>query len=113
MTEERFRFRKDTEQPGSQQADSYDERPEEGEERPRTRVEEFTVSGDRLVSKVTKILREGNALRVTIKDQSGNVLFEIPMSVSVVGTLFFPSITALVFIGSVVANLKIVVERKV
>ncbi len=123
MSEERFRFRRDV-------VRDHDEAPQRGfaEEEPadeaetgrpgtgqavRSRIEEYTVAGDKVVSKVVQILREGNALSVTVKDQSGTVLFEVPMSVGVIGTLLFPSVTALVFIGAAFANLKIVVERRV
>jgi hypothetical protein len=118
MSEERFRFRRDAvhehDEPPRHNVAREEPAAEEGAgPTVRSRIEEYTVAGDKLVSKVVQILREGNAMSVTVKDQSGTVLFEVPMSVGLIGTLLFPSVTALVFIGAAFANLKIVVERRV
>lgn len=102
-TEDRFRYRKST--IGNQSSTS--------DEHPRTRTEVFHVQGERVVSKITQILREGNALSITLQDPYGNVIFEVPMSVGVGVTVLFPSVSALVLIGTLWTNLKVVVERRV
>lgn len=111
MTQERFRFKKPVETPAPEQQTSRVSR-QQGE-RPATATEEIIISGNRVVGKVVQLLREGNALSITVQDSLGNVLFEVPMSVGVIGTVLFPSLTGLVVIGALFANLKIVVERRV
>jgi hypothetical protein len=82
------------------------------EERFETRTEVINVRGDRLVSQVKDIVRQGNAFRITVKDQKGGVLFDIPVGLGVVGTALFPSVAALSIVGVMVANLRIVVEKR-
>ncbi|MBD2578433.1 DUF4342 domain-containing protein [Oscillatoria sp. FACHB-1406] len=82
-----------------------------------TRVEEFSINGDSLVSKVKELIQEGNARRIIIKNQEGHTLIEIPLTVGVVGgaigVLAFPVTAALGAIGAMVARLTLVVEKKV
>ena len=82
------------------------------EERFETRTEVINVRGDRQVSQVKDIVRQGNAFRITVKDQKGGVLFDIPVGLGVVGTALFPSVAALSIVGVMVANLRIVVEKR-
>ncbi len=102
-TEDRFRYRKST--IGNQFSTAN--------EHPRTRTEVFHVQGEHVVSQITQILREGNALSITLQDPYGNVIFEVPLSVGVGVTVLFPSVSALVLIGTLWTNLKVVVERRV
>lgn len=83
------------------------------EERYNTRTEVMNVSGDSLMSNLARIIRQGNAFRITVKDQQGNTLFDIPVGVGVVGTALFPSVAAISIVGVMVADLRIVVEKKV
>ncbi|AFY69549.1 hypothetical protein Pse7367_1255 [Thalassoporum mexicanum PCC 7367] len=81
-----------------------------------TRVEEFTVSGSDLVDKVKELLHQGNIRRIIIKNDEGNVLLEIPMTVGVavgaIGVTMFPILAALGAIGALVVKLTLVIERK-
>lgn len=76
-----------------------------------TRTEEFRVNGDAMVSKVKELLREGNIRRITIKNEKGDVLIEIPLTLGVVGALVLPVWAALGAIAALAANLTIVVEK--
>lgn len=82
-----------------------------------TQVEEFSVSGETLMSKVQELLNESNVRRILIKNQNGQVLLDIPLTAGVIGGLigvaFFPVIVAIAAIGSMVARLTLVVERRV
>lgn len=82
-----------------------------------TSVEEFSINGDGLVAKVKELIHEGNIRRIIIKNQEGNTLIEIPLTVGVVGGAIgaaaFPVIAALGVIGAMVAHLTLVVEKKV
>ena len=74
--------------------------------------EEFSVSGGTLVDRVKELLHEGNVTRVIVKDEKGKVLLEIPATVGVVGTVLAPWLVALGVIAALVANCRIVVERR-
>lgn len=74
--------------------------------------EEFSVSSDNLIEKVKELLHEGNVTRVSVKDENGKVLLEIPATVGVVGVFLVPWLAALGAIAALATNCKIVVERK-
>jgi len=73
--------------------------------------EEFRVNGEALVSKVREIIHEGNIRRITIKNDKGETLIEIPLTVGVVGVIFLPVWAALGALAALAANLTIVVEK--
>ncbi len=79
-------------------------------------VEEFSISGDTLVNKVKELIHQGNIRRITIKNEEGQTLIEIPLTVGVVGSVisaaFFPVVAAVGVIGAMVAHLTIAIERE-
>jgi|GEM_PF-191656 len=77
----------------------------------RTFNEEFKVSGDRVVETVKNLIREGNVRRITIKNEEGRTLLEIPLTLGVVGTVLLPVWAAIGAVAALVANLTISVER--
>lgn len=74
--------------------------------------EEYTVSGSNLVDRVRELLHEGNVTRIIVKDEAGKTLLEIPVTVGVVGVVLAPWLAALGVVAALVANCKIVVERR-
>ncbi len=77
-----------------------------------TRTEEHKVRGENLVSKIKEIIHEGNVRRISIRDESGKELIEIPLTIGVVGTLLLPAWAAIGAIAALVTNCSIVVERE-
>jgi Domain of unknown function (DUF4342) len=79
-------------------------------------TEEFRVKGDELVTKIRELLHAGNIRRIIVKNESGHILIEIPLTVGVVGGVlsaaFFPVLAALGAIGAVVAHLTLVIEMR-
>lgn len=75
------------------------------------RYEEFRVNGDAMVSKVKELLREGNIRRIIIKNDKGDILIEIPLTLGVVGAIVLPVWAALGALAALAANLTIVVEK--
>ena len=79
------------------------------------RVEEFVVSGDTLVSKVKELLHEGGVRRLSLQNEEGRTLIEVPLTWglagAVAGTLLAPVWAAIGAIAALVVKLKIVVER--
>jgi hypothetical protein len=74
--------------------------------------EEYTISSSNLVDRVKGLLHEGNVTRIIVKDEKGKTLLEIPATVGVIGTVVAPWLAALGVIVALVANCKIVVERR-
>jgi hypothetical protein len=75
-------------------------------------TEEFTVSGDAVVSKIKELIREGNVRRLTIKGEDGRTLIEIPLTIGVIGTILLPVWAAIGAIAALAAKLTITVERR-
>ncbi len=82
----------------------------------KVRVEEFTISGDSLFSKVKELIEQGKLRRLVIKNPAGKTLLDIPMMAglvgSVAGAIIFPVAATLATIGVFVTHLTIAVERK-
>ncbi len=77
----------------------------------RSRTEEHRVRGENLVAKVKELIREGNIRRISIRNEDGRELIEIPLTLGVVGTLLLPAWAAIGAIAALVSNCSIVVER--
>jgi hypothetical protein len=75
------------------------------------KTEELKLRGETLVAKLKEIVHEGNIRRITIKNEDGHTLIEIPLTVGVVGALLLPVWAAIGAIAALAANLTIVIER--
>ena len=82
-----------------------------------TKVEEFKISGDALVSTIKDLIHQGNIRRIIIKNEEGRTLIEIPLTVGVIGGVLsaalFPVVAAAGVIGAMVTHLTVVIERQV
>jgi len=77
----------------------------------KVRTEEHTVSGDSLVAKIKELVHEGNIRRITIKNEEGKPLIDIPLTLGVVGAVLLPVWAAIGAIAALVADCTIVVEK--
>ena len=75
------------------------------------RIEEFRVNGDALVATVKQLVHEGNVHRITIKNEEGQTLIEIPLTIGVVGAVLLPVWAAIGAIAALAARLNFVVEK--
>jgi hypothetical protein len=73
--------------------------------------ERYKVAGERLLSKVKELIKEGNVRRITIKNDEEKTLIEIPLSFGVVGAAIFPVWAAVGAIAALVTDCSIEVER--
>jgi len=78
----------------------------------KTFTEEIKVTGSQLVETVKKLLHEGNIRRVIIKNEKGESLLEIPVTLASVGALLIPVAPALGALAALVTHCTIVVEKK-
>jgi hypothetical protein len=74
-------------------------------------TEEFAMHGDKLVAKVKELLHAGNIRRLTIKNEEGKVLIEIPLTVGVVVGVLAPVLAAIGAIAALTTSCVIAVER--
>lgn len=75
-------------------------------------TEEFKVSGEQLIAKVKEILHEGNIRRISIKNEEGKMIVEIPLTIGAIGALLAPTLAAVGAIAALVTKCSIVVEKK-
>ena len=75
-------------------------------------TEEFTVNGEELLAKVKSLINEGNIRRIIIKDESGKILVELPLTIGVVGAILAPVLAAVGAIAALVTKCTIIVERR-
>jgi len=76
------------------------------------RRETFKVNGEQLLAKVKKLLKEGNIRRIIIKDKSGKVVVEFPLTIGVVGAVLAPTLAAIGAIAALLTECEVVVERE-
>jgi hypothetical protein len=74
-------------------------------------TDEYQVAGDDLLSKVKELVHEGNIRRIIIKNDEGERLIEIPLTVGVVGIALLPVWAAIGAIAALVADCTILVEK--
>jgi uncharacterized OB-fold protein len=77
-----------------------------------TTTEEVTVESATLIQRVREILREGNVTRIIVKNESDEVLLEIPATIGVLGVLFAPMLAALGAIAGLATNAKLTIIRE-
>ncbi|MDT8342194.1 MAG: DUF4342 domain-containing protein [Longimicrobiales bacterium] len=76
------------------------------------RCERLHTTGDRLLETVKRIVREGNARRIVIRNEEERVLLEFPLTAGVVGAALLPVWAAIGAVAALVGNCSIEVERK-
>ena len=73
--------------------------------------EEFRVKGEELIARIKNLIKEGNIRRVIIKDKEGKIVFEIPLTLGVVGALIAPQLAAIGAIAALLTEATVVVEK--
>ncbi|MGH9775935.1 MAG: DUF4342 domain-containing protein [Candidatus Acidiferrales bacterium] len=74
--------------------------------------EEFTVSGEELMSKVKKLIHEGNATKIVIKTESGHTVLEVPLTIGAVAAIVAPVLAAVGAAAALLAKCTLVVLRE-
>jgi len=76
------------------------------------RRETFKVNGEQLLAKIKQLIKEGNIRRIIIKDKSGKVVVEFPLTIGVVGAVLAPTLAAIGAIAALLTECEVVVERE-
>lgn len=82
------------------------------EENKNSNQEEFKISGAELKEKVKELIKEGNARRIIIKNEKGDTVMEIPLTIGAVGVILVPVLAAVGALAAVLTNCTIVVVKK-
>jgi hypothetical protein len=75
-------------------------------------TEEFKINGEDLVKKIKELLHEGNIRRITIKNESGETVIEIPLTIGAIGAVLLPTLAAVGAIAALLTKCSIIVEKK-
>jgi hypothetical protein len=75
-----------------------------------TRQETFRIDGSDLMDKAKKLVDEGNKHRVVVLNEEGKSVFDIPLTVAVVGGIIVFPATAVGVIAALATRHSIVVE---
>lgn len=78
---------------------------------PKTRSEEFQVNGEELVARIKELVRQGNIRRISVRNEEGRTLVDLPLTWGVVGALVAPQLAALGAIAALLTKASVVVER--
>jgi hypothetical protein len=76
-----------------------------------SRKEEFRVDGEELIAKIKELVHEGNIRHLTIVNEDGKTLIDLPLTVGVVGALVAPQMAAQGAIAALVSHCTVVVEK--
>ena len=77
----------------------------------RVRTEEFEIRGEELIGQIKELLHQGNIRSISIKNEEGKTLINLPLTWGVVGVLVAPQLAALGAIAALVSKGTIVIER--
>lgn len=74
--------------------------------------ERHETTGERLLETVRRLVREGNARRITIRNQDDDVVLTFPLSAGVVGAALLPVWAGVGAVAALLGNCSIEVERR-
>lgn len=75
-------------------------------------TEEFKIDGDEMLKKVKEILRAGNARKIIIKNEQGESIVEIPLTVGAIGAVIAPPLAIVGALAALLTKCTIVVIKK-
>ena len=76
------------------------------------RTEQHRVSGEQLVGRVKELIHQGNVRRIIVKNDAGDTILEIPLTLGVVGAVLLPSLVAVGAIAALAADYTVVVHKQ-
>ena len=76
------------------------------------RAQEFKVKGFQLVATISKLIKEGNIRKISVKDKKGKVVLSIPMTVGVIASIAAPVLITVAGVGALLGECSISVERR-
>ncbi|MHA1239124.1 MAG: DUF4342 domain-containing protein, partial [Candidatus Odinarchaeia archaeon] len=74
--------------------------------------EEYSVPSEGLIGKIKELIHKGNVTRIIVKNEKGETILEIPVTVGIIGTILAPWMAALGAIAAIATRCTIVVEKR-
>lgn len=74
--------------------------------------ENIKVQGEKILSKVKELVKEGNVRKISIHEKDGKELMSFPLSLGVVGAVFAPVLAAVGAMAALIGECTITVERE-
>jgi hypothetical protein len=79
----------------------------------KTWTEEISVAGSDLMDTLRRLARDVTVTKITVKNESGRVLFSFPLALGVVGVLILGPWTAAALVAAWLTKVSILIERSV
>ena len=76
------------------------------------RKQRIRVRGEELLSKVRRLIHEGNVRRIVVIAEDGTTLLEIPLTAGVVGAVMAPALVAIGAIAALATNYTLLIEAR-
>ena len=74
--------------------------------------ETYNISGENLLKKIKELINDGNVTKITIADKNEREIISFPVTIGIVGLILAPIFAAVGALAAIVAECKIIVERK-
>lgn len=74
--------------------------------------ETYNISGENLLKKIKELINDGNVTKITIADKNEKEIISFPVTIGIVGLILAPIFAAVGALAAIVAECKIIVERK-
>jgi streptomycin 6-kinase len=74
-------------------------------------MEEFKVSGSKLMAKLKELIHEGNVRRVVLKNPDGRVLLDMPLNAGIAGAALLPFWAAVGAVAVLATDYSVLIER--
>lgn len=74
-------------------------------------MEEFKVSGAKLVERLRALIKEGNVRRVVLRNPEGRVLLDVPLNAGLAASALLPFWAAVASVAVLATDYTILVER--
>ncbi len=75
-------------------------------------MEEFKVSGAKLVEKLKALIKEGNVRRIVLRNPEGRVLLDVPLNAGIAGVALLPFWAAVASVAVLATDYTVLVERE-
>ena len=74
-------------------------------------MEEFKVTGAKLLSRLKEIIHEGNVRRIVLKNPEGRVIMDVPLNAGIAGAALLPFWAAIGAVAVLATDYTVLVER--
>lgn len=74
-------------------------------------TEEIKAQGEEVVAKVKELIQHGNVRRISVKNEEGKTLVDIPLTLGVIGALLMPQLAAVGIVVALLGNCRLAIEK--